>query len=66
MDDDDTVHIHIDSSEQHKDVPETGPDVCPDCKCEAETGFGLFGGGYGVYAYCPKCGTIFHKTQVHE
>ena len=54
--------IHIDSSEQH--VPETGPDMCPDCKVEAECGFGLAGGGFGAYMYCPNCSKILSKTQL--
>lgn len=58
------IQIHIDSSEQH--VPETGPDECPECKVQAESGFGLAGGGYGVYMYCPQCYKILSKTQVDE
>lgn len=33
------------------------PDVQP------EMGFGLAGGGYGPYSYCPVCNKIIHKTQ---
>jgi hypothetical protein len=29
-------------------------------------GFGLAGGGYGAYSYCPVCGRILHKTQEHD
>ena len=59
----DEVHVHIDSSKQHDDVPEFGPDFCPECKVATEQGFGLAGGGYGVYTYCPQCGKILSKTQ---
>lgn len=30
---------------------------------EPEVGFGLAGGGYGAYTYCPTCGQILDKTQ---
>jgi hypothetical protein len=58
----DDIHVHIDPSEQH--VPETGPDACPKCKVPVEVGFGLAGGGYGAYTYCPQCYAILSKTQV--
>ena len=35
------------------------PDAVP------EMGFGLAGGGYGPYSYCPACGHVIHKTQEH-
>lgn len=28
-----------------------------------EMGYGLAGGGIGVYSYCPACGAVLHKTQ---
>lgn len=35
----------------------------PDCpKPEPEGGFGLAGGGYGAYSYCPACGAILWKS----
>lgn len=33
---------------------------------EPEMGFGLAGGGYGAYSWCPICGVILHKTQEHD
>lgn len=43
-------------------------DKCPHCGTELETGFGLAGGGYGAYTYCPAddCGKYFDKTQEHD
>lgn len=40
-------------------------DKCPHCGTELEAGFGLAGGGYGAYTYCPAedCGKYFDKTQ---
>lgn len=29
-------------------------------------GFGLAGGGYGPYSYCPMCGVILDKVQERE
>lgn len=42
--------------------------LCPHCGAELETGFGLAGGGYGAYTYCPTepCGKYFHKTQMRD
>src|SRR5690349_21499016 len=39
------------------------------CVCGAnyEMGYGLAGGGgIGPYMYCPKCGTVAHKSQDPE
>lgn len=36
---------------------------CPDHPdAEPEMGFGLAGGGYGAYSYCPDCHRILWKT----
>lgn len=61
---DDDVHVHVDYAKQH--VPEEGPDICPKCRVLAEGGYGLAGGGVGVYMYCPKCGDVLSKTQDRE
>lgn len=63
---DDKVIVHLDSATQHEDVPEVGPEACPDCHVPAEDGFGLAGGGYGVYTYCPQCYRILSKVQVED
>ena len=41
---------------------------CPHCGTFLEVGFGLAGGGYGAYTYCPAddCGKYFDKTQEHD
>lgn len=48
--------------------PETAPlDRCPDHPTEyPEAGFGLAGGGYGPYMYCPICARILSKAQERE
>jgi hypothetical protein len=53
------VHIHIDASEKLEGLPDCGTfDRCPTCGDPLDQGFGLAGGGYGVYDYCPKHGVI--------
>ena len=39
-------------------------DRCPKClSTNLEMGFGLAGGGYGPYSYCPNCGIVVNKSQ---
>jgi len=42
--------------------PEHAPD-CANPNAEPEVGFGLAGGGYGAYTYCPHCYAILDKVQ---
>jgi uncharacterized protein (UPF0212 family) len=44
-----------------------GRNQCPHCGSELDVGFGMAGGGYGAYTYCPAedCGKYFDKTQEH-
>jgi hypothetical protein len=62
----DKIQFHLDSAEQDPDLPDACPDFCPKCRVPAEHGFGLAGGGYGAYSYCPKCGELLGKVQVHD
>jgi hypothetical protein len=40
------------------------PEKCPVCRgIKIELGYGLAGGGCGVYKYCEECGTVFDKSQ---
>jgi hypothetical protein len=38
-------------------------DPCPKCGGETEMGFGLAGGGYGPYRWCPECAEVIEKWQ---
>lgn len=39
-------------------------DRCPKCLgTDLEMGFGLAGGGYGPYSYCPRCEIVVNKSQ---
>ena len=62
MQDDKMVAVHIDYATQDPSIPQHGPDVCPTCGVDLEIGFGLAGGGYGAYTYCPEHG-VLSKTQ---
>lgn len=44
--------------------PENSPGGCSEHpNATHETGFGLAGGGYGLYSVCNECGCIFDKIQ---
>lgn len=62
----DKVSIHIDGAQQDPGLPDTCPAVCPTCGTDAEMGFGLAGGGYGAYSYCPNCEKMLGKVQVED
>lgn len=47
------------------EVGETGG-ICPDCGARLEIGYGLAGGGCGVYEFCENCETIVTKDQDSE
>ena len=60
----------VTTDDQRAKLPDVGQ--AKRCKlrdCPApnfETGFGLAGGGYGIYEYCPACGCIVSKTQARD
>ncbi len=62
--------IHVDLNEKREDLPDLGgAKKCALKDCPApdfETGFGLAGGGFGVYEYCPACGSIVSKSETHD
>lgn len=66
MTDDKPLSFHIDSAEQT--VPEMDQSIrCPDHPTtEPEVGYGMAGGGIGVYEFCPMCGRILCKSQDPE
>lgn len=63
---DDKITIHIDAAKKRSELPDYSQDACPHCGGETETGFGLAGGGYGVYTYCVSCGKLVSKSEVQE
>lgn len=58
-----------DKMEQNYDNPDDldtpfMPEKCPKCRgIRIMGGYGLAGGGIGIYKYCEDCGTIFDKVQ---
>lgn len=63
---DDKITIMIDSAKQT--VPHYNEAIrCPDHPtARVEQGFGLAGGGYGVYTVCSECAVVLSKTQEDE
>lgn len=61
------VHLASTATPEQKNNAEPLLDVCPKCKARTEPGFGLAGGGYGVYVYCPTEGCdYFAKHQLEN
>lgn len=58
-----TTTIHIDLAEQDPDLPRQCTRT--DCPGERgwEVGYGMAGGGMGVYSYCNLCEQVVDKTQ---
>ena len=56
--------VFIDSAEKDSALPEFDQDApCPHCGGKTETGFGLAGGGFGIYAFCPACEMVTSKSE---
>ena len=61
------LSVHIDSAEKQEEIPEYDQLIrCEPCNSDAEDGFGLAGGGFGIYNYCKVCGRILSKSIVEE
>lgn len=64
-----THHIHMARATKDPDIPNIGVNGKPCGKADCpgpdrwEMGFGLAGGGYGPYEYCPACGEIKGKDD---
>ncbi len=60
-----SIHIDLAATDEQKQNLQPLLDVCPHCGRETEHDFGLAGGGYGVYVFCPSSGCdYFAKHQV--
>lgn len=56
--------IHVSKRHKSADIPEYKQGgKCPKCNSPTEDGFGLAGGGFGVYTYCPKCEEVVTKSE---
>ena len=54
----------IDSSKIPPDVEVSNSSTCRYCGGPTTSGFGLAGGGYGVYEFCESCQVVVSKVQV--
>ncbi len=62
----DKTAVHIDLAHKRSDLPDIAEqegDTCPKCGGELDMGYGMAGGGMGVYEYCTECGAIASKTE---
>lgn len=59
---------HIDSGEKDDKIPEFDESIrCPEHPhAIVNTGYGLVGGGIGVYTYCSVCWRTLSKSQDKE
>ncbi len=61
---DDKITMHVDAASKREDLPDMGShDACPTCQGPLQIGFGMAGGGYGVYTYCEACSEVTSKTD---
>ena len=62
---DEKINIHIDAAQKRPELPAVGEtgNICPNCKSELETAFGMAGGGYGVYEFCHSCERVITKDD---
>jgi hypothetical protein len=63
--------VHVSMAEKRAGIPECGDTEgkCPRCSTPLVGGFGLAGGGYGVYEYCPNeqcAGDVVTKSIVKD
>lgn len=71
MSDDKETYVHVSRRHKREDIPDAAPadNKCPKCGTELESGFGMAGGGFGVYTYCPNesCNAgITSKVEIEE
>ena len=55
--------VIIDMDKKREDLPDLHHDACPKCGSETDIGFGLAGGGFGPYTYCPVCEVVVSKSE---
>jgi hypothetical protein len=57
----DAITFIIDATEVREGILDHQVECCPECGGELIEGFGLAGGGLGVYGYCDPCGRVIWK-----
>lgn len=59
--------VHLEPAQKRDELPEYDQAMlCPKCGGETETGFGMAGGGYGIYSFCEACGNVVSKSETPE
>ena len=62
----DKITIHMDYNKVREDISPVQLEKCPHCGGPLIDGFGLAGGGYGIYQYCEPCERVVFKLDVGE
>lgn len=65
----DGVVVHISRAHKREELPDLGKaGKCAraDCPDEFESGFGMAGGGFGIYEFCSVCQRIVSKTEIDD
>ena len=58
--------IHVDAIEVREDILDHQVELCPHDGAGLESGFGLGGGGFGPYGFCPQCNRIIWKISLGD
>lgn len=66
MSEPDQIIGHIASAEVRDGILDHQVELCPKCGSQLIEGWGLAGGGMGVYGYCDPCGRVVWKCVVKE
>jgi hypothetical protein len=53
-------------SDKPDEILDRQVEACPRCGGGLQQGFGLAGGGFGVYGYCDPCGRVVWKCVIKE
>ncbi len=61
-----TQTVHLSYANKRPDLPDAGLAKCPACGGDLQDGYGMAGGGFGVYQYCDPCGKIVSKTILED
>ena len=62
----DEIMVIVDGSEIREGILDRQVENCPTCQSRLEMGFGLAGGGVGVYGFCEPCGRVIWKCATED
>ena len=58
--------VHIARSEVDEGILDHQVQNCPTCETELDQSFGMAGGGFGAYGYCPICERVRWKVSCDD